>query len=659
MTDLSYMYKIFKLMPKPANLHIHMSGIVSYKNLLKCIEKTGLYKQMLIDYNSNLSFYQENPKTTYRSLTLNDIRNLKQKIQPAHSIKEMHVLGAIFYGLIKNKNFYKNYYLPLVIKKMNQHHVKYMQIRLKLGGVVNDDGTSVSILDELKILYKYQHYFSIIVQYNKCSNNIYDYFHKIITLVKGTKWEKFIVGYDLTGDEEVCRTLQFHYDKLLQLKSTYHINYYFHAGEVVNNPKSRINLEYAIKLKPIRIGHGLVAFDNPKLLAEIENNNIVLEICPISNKLIYNYKLDIHDIKKNINFIVIGSDDDNKLVSNITHDYVYLYHKGLSMNNIYTLLKNNIPFVPNYSLKEFDIEFNKFVDKYNLEFSNMNSRIVPQPMHLDNTMLNYIKSLSNQYYIGELLYKEATKKNILGNIGKEQYTKNKADDNFIKETYRFLKIDPEKYSTFLDICSNPNTHTLYVLDSNPDIKGTGISLQIEKGGYEPSKEISTYSNRYNIIYFDLLNDNFDTLPTNKVDYVTSECFVRHNIKNKGVSFEDVVQLNNQLQNKSLKLLSLKLKPKSDALILLPFHFDPIVFFNYLYVLEQMFDKITLYKSPTYQPNLSIVYIYCQSFNPNFDLDLLTANKILFDKDFVKLHIKDLDYVFMNINIGLIKSIKSA
>ncbi len=256
------------------------------------------------------------------------------------------------------------------------------------------------------------------------------------------------------------------------------------------------------------------------------------------------------------------------------------------------------------------------------------------------------------------MYDEIMKKDILGNYGKEQYSKNKADDRYIKATYKAFNIDVKKYKNFIDICSNPNTHTIYLLNANDSIVGNGISLPIEKSGYKPSKFIDNYKERYSVIYFDLLNDNFDDIRTDKVDYATGDCFVRHNIGSDEIDFKGIVTLNNRLQNSMLKLLSLKLKPGGDALVLLPFHFDPIVFFNYIYILKKMFYKIGLYKSDEYTPNLSIVYIFCKIFNDNFDKKLLdNLDDMLFDKAFVKDNVKYLDYVFMNINIGMIKSIK--
>lgn len=371
LSNLQLLYNIFRKMPKPGNLHIHISGFVNYKVLLELIIKDKIYKSLYIDNNCNISFYKEYKNVKYRQMTEHDVTLLENKIQPICNMGEMHTLGCVFYGLIKNKDFYEKYYLPEIINKMKRHNIKYMEMRVKLGSVVNSQGGPISILDELELLYKYNTSFSLIVQYNKCSFNIYDYFKKIILLVKGTKYESFIKGYDLTGDENKCYTIKFHYRKLWELANKYNIKYYFHAGEISNNSKSLINLEYALKLNPIRIGHGLVAFTNKKLLHIIKKNNVTMEICPISNKLIYNYKMNTQYIIDNIHNIVIGSDDDNKLCSNITHDYLYLYKKGLTLEHIRILLKNNIKFVPNYDEKQFNLEFDAFIDTYGKKIENL------------------------------------------------------------------------------------------------------------------------------------------------------------------------------------------------------------------------------------------------------------------------------------------------
>jgi adenosine deaminase len=175
-----------------------------------------------------------------------------------------------------------------------------------------------------------------------------------------TKYITMIKGIDLVGMEEYSYTLKYHYKNLVKLKSKYKVKFYLHAGEVINSDKSLTNLIYAIKLNSIRIGHGIVAFNNDELLQKIKNKNIFLEICPTSNKLLFNYDININNIINNINNIVICSDDDNKFMTNLSNEYYFLYKNGLKLKYIYTLLLNSSKFINNFNKIKFDKEFNIF-----------------------------------------------------------------------------------------------------------------------------------------------------------------------------------------------------------------------------------------------------------------------------------------------------------
>ena len=107
------------------------------------------------------------------------------------------------------------------------------------------------------------------------------------------------------------------------------------------------------------------------MLKDIKDSNIFLEICPTSNKLLYNYKININNIIDNIDNIVICSDDDNKLFTNISKEFYNLYKKGLKINFIYHLLLNSSKFIPHFNKNKFDIEFKIFNNKLNNYILNM------------------------------------------------------------------------------------------------------------------------------------------------------------------------------------------------------------------------------------------------------------------------------------------------
>ncbi len=99
-----------------------------------------------------------------------------------------------------------------------------------------------------------------------------------------------ISGYDLIGFETTGHTTLFYLDNLLnsasQFKEQYKIDlpYYFHDGE--SSWSTDVNLYDAILLNTKRIGHGFNLYHFPKLIQQAKEQNICLEICPISNQVL-------------------------------------------------------------------------------------------------------------------------------------------------------------------------------------------------------------------------------------------------------------------------------------------------------------------------------------------------------------------------------------
>jgi hypothetical protein len=73
----------------------------------------------------------------------------------------------------------------------------------------------------------------------------------------------------------------------------------------------------------------------------------------MSNYLLHNYIYDNNKLNKIINNIVIGSDDDNKLNSNISLDYMFLYkYYKIDIKQIKEIIKKD-----NIVTEEFEKEF--------------------------------------------------------------------------------------------------------------------------------------------------------------------------------------------------------------------------------------------------------------------------------------------------------------
>jgi len=94
-------------------------------------------------------------------------------------------------------------------------------------------------------------------------------------------YPRYFVGVDLNGEEEGTKDERF--QVFFRMASDRGFNITVHAGEV--GPASHI--WYAVdQLRAQRIGHGLRAVEDVRLLRTLAERNCALEICPSSNKLL-------------------------------------------------------------------------------------------------------------------------------------------------------------------------------------------------------------------------------------------------------------------------------------------------------------------------------------------------------------------------------------
>jgi len=119
-----------------------------------------------------------------------------------------------------------------------------------------------------------------------------------------------ICGVDIAGSETLSTNK---FNKLFKYAKKLGVPFTIHAGEVTTK-----SLKKAIKLKPSRIGHGIKAIEDIKLIDKIKKNNITLEICPTSNlntkafRDIKDFPIKtLEDLK-----VLVTINTDNRTVSN-------------------------------------------------------------------------------------------------------------------------------------------------------------------------------------------------------------------------------------------------------------------------------------------------------------------------------------------------------
>ena len=152
-----------------------------------------------------------------------------------------------------------------------------------------------------------------------------------------------IIGIGLGGAEKLGPSKD--YAEVFQKARKHGIHFVAHSGEDMG--WEQIN-ETLIYLDPERLGHGISAIQNPKLVKYIAENKIPLEICPTSNLFTRKYvsEIETHPVKQfyeNNLFVTINSDDPALFSTSLVDEYMLLFNKGIfSQNEILALIKNNI-----------------------------------------------------------------------------------------------------------------------------------------------------------------------------------------------------------------------------------------------------------------------------------------------------------------------------
>ncbi|KKU67974.1 MAG: Adenosine deaminase [Parcubacteria group bacterium GW2011_GWA2_47_16] len=101
-----------------------------------------------------------------------------------------------------------------------------------------------------------------------------------ITLEKAIRYSgDGIVGIDIAGPDRSNFSMEAHAPLLAKARKA-GLGITVHAGETGNLDE----LRYVVRhIRPERIGHGLAAAKDPKIMKEIVKQGIVLELCPTSN----------------------------------------------------------------------------------------------------------------------------------------------------------------------------------------------------------------------------------------------------------------------------------------------------------------------------------------------------------------------------------------
>ena len=101
-----------------------------------------------------------------------------------------------------------------------------------------------------------------------------------------------VLGYDLVGEENKGHPLGYFIEEFLEFqencdKKGLDIPSLFHCGETLEmGNDTEGNLVDALLLRSKRIGHGFALARHPYIMERMKQENICLEVCPISNEIL-------------------------------------------------------------------------------------------------------------------------------------------------------------------------------------------------------------------------------------------------------------------------------------------------------------------------------------------------------------------------------------
>ncbi len=174
------------------------------------------------------------------------------------------------------------------------------------------------------------------------------------------------IGYDMVAEEDGGNSLQYYLKQFLELykaeTADSAVPLYLHTAETNlpadlipspndNDPVATIeNIYDAILLGAKRIGHGLGVFKHPYLMKLLKDNDVAVEVCPVSNQILgFVPDLRSHPAQNYYHNgipIVLGADDPGTFgVDSFAIDWYEIYLAwGLDLGDLRTIARNSLDY---------------------------------------------------------------------------------------------------------------------------------------------------------------------------------------------------------------------------------------------------------------------------------------------------------------------------
>lgn len=337
-------YQLIKDIPK-VEIHLHLEGLVSVDTIWKLIKENNLQLEG-VDSKESL-------KKRFAVKSLNEFIDLFINIIQACFIKEQDINLLIEDAqkyLVRNQIVHAEIFVA--VSKFIKSGFSYSHIADIL------DSGAKKIYKETGISVK----FIIDVSRTFGAANA----AKNLELVIANPREN-IIGIGLGGSES--RGPAEDYEETFKLAAKNKLKVVAHAGEDVG-PESIWNTLNLLKAQ--RIGHGISAIQDEKLMDYLKEKHIPMEICPTSNLFTRKFVSEIenHPVREFFNKglnVTLNSDDPTLFNSELTEEYILLYdNKIFTDEELFEIMKNTIfsSFLPEKEKQRIWKDAQKVIKKY-------------------------------------------------------------------------------------------------------------------------------------------------------------------------------------------------------------------------------------------------------------------------------------------------------
>ncbi|XP_059164002.1 adenosine deaminase AGSA-like [Physella acuta] len=316
-------------MPKGAALHIHDMSMVSLDWLVTNVTyRDDVYMCPLANGYLNFqvfnSSYQtsdclwklvKNERAASGNVTAFDL-NLKNNLtlmgsDPFLTFADNQaawVRFGLFFRQVSNLLYHVPIYRDMLwqtLREFRDANVQYLEIRGSFDQMFGLDGTRYDtefgvllvkqVADQFVKTYPDFSGVKVILSgiRNRNSSVILEEVKTAMELHK--KYPEVVAGYDMSGNEALYNPLSYYSEALLypsRQDPPYKLPYFLHAGETPwQGTETGFNIADAILLNATRIGHGYALGKHPKFLQKVKEQNIAVEVQPISNQASQQYKI--------------------------------------------------------------------------------------------------------------------------------------------------------------------------------------------------------------------------------------------------------------------------------------------------------------------------------------------------------------------------------